>query len=121
MIGKGSGSAGGVGPDRPLPAIDVGYLRRQTGGDAALEREVLALMQEQLAELAGYLSEAGEPESRRAIAHRLVGAARAIGAVALGEAAAAIEAAGDLGAGRGDRFAMAVADVRRFIAEQLQD
>jgi HPt (histidine-containing phosphotransfer) domain-containing protein len=76
----------------PVQVLDLAHLDRQTMGDAALRREVLALAQGQFDELLPLLEAAAGPE-RVALAHRLKGAARAIGAFALGDAARALEAA----------------------------
>jgi HPt (histidine-containing phosphotransfer) domain-containing protein len=69
-------------PDSPAAAgpIDLAVLESQTGGDAALAREVLALFaarsRSELARLAA-ATDAGE---RRRAAHALLGSARAVGA-----------------------------------------
>ena len=78
------------------PAIlDRDHLAQYTAGDAALEAELFALLDAQidacLARLEGALDDAAE---WRAAAHTLKGAARGVGANALGEAAAALEDAG---------------------------
>jgi HPt (histidine-containing phosphotransfer) domain-containing protein len=72
--------------------LDGAHLDRQTMGDAELRREVLALADAQFAELLPLLERATEAE-RPALAHRLKGAARAVGAMALGNVAAKLEAA----------------------------
>jgi HPt (histidine-containing phosphotransfer) domain-containing protein len=69
--------------------IDFEHLRRMTLGDASLEREVLAMFSAQSAGLIGKL--AGLPADAGALAHTLKGSARAIGAFAVGEAAARLE------------------------------
>ncbi|MDX0222310.1 Hpt domain-containing protein [Sinorhizobium meliloti] len=84
-------------PDTPansIPSsknpIDLAHLYKQTMGDTALEIEVLKLFARQarqaMAEMAERDAEACSQE-----AHRLKGAALAVGAVAVAEAAAAIE------------------------------
>lgn len=77
------------------PAIlDRDHLAQYTAGDAALEAELFALLDAQIdacvARLEGALDDAAE---WRAAAHTLKGAARGVGAKALGEAAAALEGA----------------------------
>ncbi len=77
------------------PAIlDREHLHRYTAGDAALEAELFALLDAQIeaciARLEAAMDDAGE---WRAAAHTLKGAARGVGANALGEAAAALEGA----------------------------
>lgn len=81
-------------PDDGL--IDLDHLSRITLGDAGLEREVLAMFAAQSAKLLDAL--AMLPAESAALAHTLKGSARAIGASAVAEAAAGLEAA--LSAGR---------------------
>ena len=69
--------------------IDIAHLRRMTLGDAALEREVLTMFSAQASRLAGALAE--KPADASALAHTLKGSARAVGAFALGDAAAHLE------------------------------
>lgn len=69
--------------------IDLTHLRRMTLGDAALEREVLTMFSEQASRLAKSL--AAMPADASALAHTLKGSARAIGAFAVGDAAAHLE------------------------------
>jgi HPt (histidine-containing phosphotransfer) domain-containing protein len=75
--------------------IDLQHLRRMTLGDSVLEREVLGMFLAQTARLIDDLTIAVEPS---ALAHRLKGSARAIGAFRVAEGAAALECA----IGRGD-------------------
>jgi HPt (histidine-containing phosphotransfer) domain-containing protein len=69
--------------------IDIAHLRRMTLGDAALEREVLTMFSAQASRLAKAL--AAMPADAPALAHTLKGSARAVGAFAVGDAAAHIE------------------------------
>jgi HPt (histidine-containing phosphotransfer) domain-containing protein len=71
--------------------IDIDHLRRMTLGDAGLEREVLAMFSAQAASLIGAL--ATLPPEAGALTHTLKGSARAIGAFAVADAAAVLEAA----------------------------
>ena len=71
--------------------IDFEHLNRTTLGDAGLEQEVLAMFVAQSATLVGTL--AAMPADASALAHTLKGSARAIGAFAVGDAAARLEAA----------------------------
>ena len=71
--------------------IDIDHLQRMTLGDASLEREVLAMFSAQAARLIGAL--AALPPEAGALAHTLKGSARAIGAFAVADAAADLEAA----------------------------
>jgi HPt (histidine-containing phosphotransfer) domain-containing protein len=71
--------------------IDIEHLQRMTLGDARLEREVLAMFSAQAASLVGSL--AALPPDAGALTHTLKGSARAIGAFAVADAAAELEAA----------------------------
>jgi HPt (histidine-containing phosphotransfer) domain-containing protein len=73
--------------------IDLAFLAGQTGGDPDLAREVLAMFVRQVPAEVDRLAAAG-PAEQREIAHRLVGSAAAIGAIAVAEAARAIEDGG---------------------------
>lgn len=70
--------------------IDLDHLRRMTLGDAGLEQEVLAMFSAQSARIIGEL--AGLPAEGAMHAHTLKGSARAIGAFAVADAAARLEA-----------------------------
>ncbi|MFZ0763005.1 Hpt domain-containing protein [Bradyrhizobium sp.] len=70
--------------------IDIDHLRRMTLGDATLEREVLTMFSAQASRLAEAL--AAMPTDAPALAHTLKGSARAIGAFAVADAAAHLEA-----------------------------
>jgi len=71
--------------------IDFAHLRTMTLGDESLEREVLAMFAGQAAELAAALAQL--PSDGAAIAHKLKGSARAIGAMRVASAAADLETA----------------------------
>ena len=73
--------------------LDSAHLERQTFGDPALEREVIALFEGQCTRLAPMIAGAGDGAERRDAAHTLKGAARAVGAWAVVAAAEAIESA----------------------------
>lgn len=72
--------------------VDLVHLARQTGGDKALETEVLALFARQAREAVARIGslDAGE---RSELAHRLAGAAKAVGAFEVARRAAALETA----------------------------
>ena len=70
--------------------IDIEHLHRMTLGDASLEREVLAMFSAQAASLVGVL--AALPADAGALAHTLKGAALAIGAFGVADAAGDLEA-----------------------------
>jgi HPt (histidine-containing phosphotransfer) domain-containing protein len=73
----------------PMDPIDARHLQRMTLGDAALEREVLALFSLQAARLVGELD--GVPAGAASLAHTLKGSALGVGAFAVAEAAEWLE------------------------------
>ena len=72
-------------------SIDLVHLQRMTLGDAALEREVLAMFVAQATHLISALAEL--PPDSGVMVHTLKGAARAVGACEVGNAAERLEAA----------------------------
>ena len=77
-----------------VAAVDLNHLSRYTGGDAALNAEILRLFDSQISELVQQLQtilETRDARSWKAAIHTLKGAARGIGAFPLGDAAAAAE------------------------------
>ena len=75
-------------------AVDLTHLARYTGGDVALNAEILRLFDSQASELVVRCSPSSMPATRsrgRKSPHTLKGAARGIGAFGLGDAAAAAE------------------------------
>ena len=72
------------------PPFDLNHLERQAMGDRNLMLEVLVLFGRQLDGLHARLAGAS-PDERREIAHTLKGAARGVGAFAIGDCAARIE------------------------------
>jgi HPt (histidine-containing phosphotransfer) domain-containing protein len=74
--------------DRP---IDLEHLKRMTLGDAALEREVLAMFLGQSARLSAAF--ASLPVDAGAMVHTLKGSARAVGAARVAACASALEIA----------------------------
>lgn len=72
---------------RPL---DLDHLSRQTMGDRALEREVLAMFARQLDAIGDAIAKADAVERAR-LAHSLKGSARGVGAFALADCATRIE------------------------------
>ena len=75
-------------------AVDLNHLARYTGGDVALNAEILRLFDSQASELVQQLQtilDARDAKSWKVTMHTLKGAARGIGAFTLGDAAAAAE------------------------------
>ena len=101
--------------------IDFEHLNRMTLGDTGLEQEVLAMFVAQSATLVGTL--AAMPADASALAHTLKGSARAIGAFAVADAAAGLEAAIARGFGASAELAElgeAVAEARAAIEAILR-
>lgn len=87
------GRPGGDGAGRKVivpPPIDMDHLSKQTLGDGGVAREVLSLFLIEIGSARMIMQTEVETE-RREVAHRLKGAARAIGAFALAETAAHLE------------------------------
>ncbi|AMJ59175.1 Hpt domain-containing protein [Bosea sp. PAMC 26642] len=75
----------------PQTAIDLVHLARQTGGDHALERELLALFAQQCVRHLRTIHAGADAKAKMDAAHTLKGAAQAIGAWQVADAADAIE------------------------------
>jgi HPt (histidine-containing phosphotransfer) domain-containing protein len=74
--------------------IDLDHLARYTGGEKALNTEILRLFDSQVTDMVGQLNTVlAERDTKRwrEIAHTIKGAARGVGAFGMGEAAAAAE------------------------------
>ena len=87
-------------------AVDLDHLNRYTGGDAGLNEEILRLFENQTVAMLARLEtlaweEGAGGKTWREITHGLKGAARGVGAFALGDIAAEAEkiAVGDKAAG----------------------
>ena len=78
-------------PDMTEKAIDFAYLSRQTAGDHELERELLVLFAQQCVAHLRTIHGSTERQARMDAAHTLKGAARAVGAWQVAEAADRIE------------------------------
>ncbi|MEI9885642.1 MAG: Hpt domain-containing protein [Rhizomicrobium sp.] len=80
--------------DAVSKVIDLDHLARYTGGDKAINAEVMRLFDAQASELVARLHsilEARDAKSWKEVTHTLKGAARGIGAFPMGEAAACCE------------------------------
>src|ERR1700759_1349921 len=87
---------GGSHPGRTAVSqpIDLEHLARYTGGERALNAEILRLFDGQVTEMVGQLNTVltqRDAKRWREIAHTIKGAARGVGAFDMGEAAAAAE------------------------------
>lgn len=75
----------------PAPLFDAAHLARYTGGDAELKAELLGLMCDQARRCIALMADAADREAWIAATHTLKGAARGVGAFALGDACEAVE------------------------------
>ncbi|MDZ5696980.1 Hpt domain-containing protein [Chelativorans sp. M5D2P16] len=100
------------------PPIDLTHLSRQTLGDTVLEQEVLGLFVEQAVTVRDALSNS-DTQSRRQLAHSLVGSARAVGAFALANCAAAVEKA-PFSPSLSERLGELVEEVRLFVHDRFE-
>jgi HPt (histidine-containing phosphotransfer) domain-containing protein len=74
--------------------VDLEHLARYTGGDRSLNAEILRLFDGQVTEMVGQLRTilaARDAKRWREVTHTIKGAARGVGAFAMGDAAAAAE------------------------------
>jgi len=94
--------------DNPL---DLDHLARMTLGDADLEHEVLAMFADQSIRLVSAMT--ALPADASALAHKLKGSARGIGAFAVADAAAQLECA----LRTGDSPLRAIAELKQAVAE----
>ncbi len=81
-------------PGASSAVIDLDHLARYTGGDEAVNAEVMRLFDAQANELVARLQailDARDAKSWKEVTHTLKGAARGIGAFVMGEAAACCE------------------------------
>lgn len=102
--------------------IDLVHLARQTMGDRALERELLALFERQAVQIADKLRRAEAGATTADLAHKLKGSARAVGAGAVAAAAENYEhgaRAGLLRQAEADRLVAAVAEARDFVRDLM--
>ncbi|MBR9825841.1 MAG: Hpt domain-containing protein [Alphaproteobacteria bacterium] len=72
-------------PTGDAPLFDLNHLQRYTGEDADLQKELLSLMIEQAERCLGLMMIAQERSDWRTAVHTLKGAARGVGAFALGD------------------------------------
>ncbi|MEO1039719.1 MAG: Hpt domain-containing protein [Pseudomonadota bacterium] len=75
------------------PVLDREHLARYTAGDAQLEAELFALLDQQIDSCVARLERTRDSRTWLEASHTLKGAAFGIGAMALGEACAALERA----------------------------
>ncbi|GGE43092.1 hypothetical protein GCM10007276_20460 [Agaricicola taiwanensis] len=114
MLVSASDQATAAIPTRP---IDLVHLSRQTAGDRAVEREVLAIFRRQTRLFMIRLEGTTDPTGRAEIAHALVGSARGVGAWRVAAAAEELERAAK-GVGNTGSALEAVAET---VAEATQE
>lgn len=100
-------------PRRSLP-LNLTHLSRQTMGDRKLEQEVLSLFAHQAGVLRAQLAQT-TGQDRQRLAHKLKGAAAAVGAEQLAECAEAIMG-NPMDAAGMRRLSAAIDEARAFIA-----
>ena len=119
-------SAPGTSPRRDARVLDLVHLERQTFGDRRLEREVLALFEDQCDRLLPLMAAADPISARTDAAHTLKGAARAIGAWRVASLSETLETALDQGRSAETlrhlerKLAKALAEARAAIAERCR-
>lgn len=99
--------------------IDFEHLSSITFGDRALESEVLGLFGERASASLIAIEQSPDADTREAAAHRLVGAARAIGANQLAAAAEEIERAGELSPKAIESLSEAMAAVIEILEDRM--
>jgi HPt (histidine-containing phosphotransfer) domain-containing protein len=74
--------------------VDLDHLARYTGGDKSLNAEILRLFDGQITDMVAQLQailQQRDPKKWRQVTHTIKGAARGVGAFAMGQAAAEAE------------------------------
>ncbi|HXI87018.1 MAG TPA: Hpt domain-containing protein [Parvularculaceae bacterium] len=102
-------------------AFDLAHLERYVCGDDALRNEILTIFEEQAAQWIGRFAPEAEDDDWRDAAHALKGAARGIGAWAIGDLC---EAAEKLVAGTPEKVAkrkVVLAELRRHIDAAVEE
>jgi HPt (histidine-containing phosphotransfer) domain-containing protein len=101
-----------------VPLFDRTHLSRYTGGDLALEVELVGLMCDQAERCIARMADASDAKQFRDAAHTLKGAARGVGAFALAAACERAEAAsGARRAEAGEEVATRYAETRTAFAD----
>ncbi|SHF26177.1 hypothetical protein SAMN02745157_2038 [Kaistia soli DSM 19436] len=100
--------------DQGLPVLDRAALMTNVGGDAALAKELLSLFWMEILPDAEGIAGMADAAEQRGAAHRVRGAALAIGAAELAAVALAIEEGADT-----DQLVAALQRLRPQLAEAL--
>lgn len=101
-------------------AIDLSQLELMTGGDAALAVEALGIFRQSADIWSRLLDASAEPEQWADAAHGIKGAARSIGAMALGDACEVAERLGRSGHPTRAEAAVAVSGVKDELGQALE-
>lgn len=103
-----------------MPVIDLAQLETMTGGDAPLAAEAIGIFR-QSAELWGRMLDAhSDPDHWADAAHAIKGAARSVGAMALGEACDAAEQLGRSGSTTPAQVGVALSAVKDRLGEAIE-
>lgn len=100
--------------------IDIRQLQTMTGGDAALAAEALGIFRQSAELWSRLLDPQGEPETWADAAHGIKGAARSVGAMALGDACEAAETLGRSGGASPVEAGVAISTVKDRLGEALE-
>jgi HPt (histidine-containing phosphotransfer) domain-containing protein len=101
--------------------VDLRHLSDQTAGDRILERQVLEMFITQIPQDITRLRNAGQGKPVSELAHRIVGASRALGAHEVAAAAASLEATGSADEGALADLDAAFEVARGFISHYLRN
>lgn len=103
-----------------MAAIDLDQLRTMTAGDAALAVEALGIFRQSAELWARLLDPQAEDAQWADAAHGIKGAARSIGAMALGDACEAAETLGRRGGATAAEAGVAISTVKDRLGEALE-
>jgi HPt (histidine-containing phosphotransfer) domain-containing protein len=100
--------------------IDLGQLSTMTGGDAQLAAEAIGIFR-QSADLWGRMLDShSDPDHWADAAHAIKGAARSVGAMALGDACETAERLGRSGEATPAQAAVALSEVKDRLGEAIE-
>lgn len=100
--------------------IDLDHLDRYVFGDAALRAEILGIFREQAAAVSARMDLSMDAEAWHLAAHTLKGAARGVGAWALGEAAERAETVANAAAEERAEALKSIVDLAATAADYAQ-
>ena len=100
--------------------LDLDQLRTMTASDAVLAAEALGIFRQSAEMWSRMLDPAAEPDHWADAAHGIKGAARSIGAMALGDACETAEKLGRSGAATAVEAGVAISTVKDRLGEALE-